>query len=456
MGAFWFQLRKDKPASSGLCPIRIVYKESHKGAENRLYLSTGLTCHPDSWDAKQESAVFFNPGAKDPRRSESLLTKSEVIQLNQKLADLRRIHDAIVNQYALDQKTLRPSDFKREWQTRLSPESTLDDPQTDIVAFIRKFAGESGSTHRVGTLKAYRGLANHLEEYCKGRRKKAIFEAIDIPFLKGFQAFLTKDRETVQVNEEGIQSKRTVKAMNNITAAKQISTLKTLLNYARKEYKIKVNPDYKDFQVSRRDSGFEVIALTQAEFDALFLLDLTAHDRLARVRDIFCFSCASGLRYSDLLQLRREHIRGGAICMTAAKTGQRLEIPLNPFTSSILDKYAKDKDPLPMISNQKLNAYIKELCKLAGIDAPIEIVREYGVVKSNDVFPKWELVSIHTGRKTFTTLSLEKGVSPQDVMAMTGHTTWRSFKRYVDITSDKKKAAMTKAWGAPTILKKVI
>ena len=56
-------------------------------------------------------------------------------------------------------------------------------------------------------------------------------------------------------------------------------------------------------------------------------------------------------------------------------------------------------------------------------------------------------MSIHTGRKTFTTLSLEKGIASQEVMAITGHTTFKAFKRYIDVTSKRKQAVMAKAWG---------
>ena len=236
--------------------------------------------------------------------------------------------------------------------------------------------------------------------------------------------------------------------MNNITAAKQMSTLKTLLNYAKAEYKIHVKNDYKDFKVSRKDSDFEVITLTQDEFDAIYGLDLTKNKKLDAVRDVFCFSCSTGLRFSDLLQLRREHIRkDNTIRMTAAKTGQKLVIPLNPISYSILQKYTDRLKPLPVISNQKTNDYIKEIGKLAGIDTPIEKVRAHGVKKITRIFKKHDLLSIHVGRKSFITLSLEKGIAIQEVMSLSGHNTFKAFKRYVDVNDSRKKVVMANAWG---------
>ena len=180
--------------------------------------------------------------------------------------------------------------------------------------------------------------------------------------------------------------------------------------------------------------------MTQDEFDAIYNHDLTKNKKLDAVRDVFCFSCSTGLRFSDLLQIRREHIRkDNTIRMTAAKTGQKLIIPLNPISYSILQKYADKLKPLPIISNQKTNNYIKEIGKLAGVDTPIEKVRTHGVKKITQIFKKYHLLSIHVGRKSFITLSLEKGIAIQEVMSLSGHKTFKAFKSYVDVNDNRKK-----------------
>ena len=115
--------------------------------------------------------------------------------------------------------------------------------------------------------------------------------------------------------------------------------------------------------------------------------------------------------------------------------------------------------PLPttaagrIISNQKLNDYIKEVGELAGIDTRVEIVREYGVTKRIDTFKKCELLSIHVGRKTFTTLSLEKGIPLQDVMSLTTHSSFKAVKRYINVTRERKKTVMAQAYGEVNPLK---
>lgn len=430
MGTIRFELRTDKADKQGKAPVRTIYQVSGQ----RKFSPTTLKCLPANWDADNQQAVYV-----DKRTAKKIapsvdyaifLSEGEVKEFNSKLEAYKTDIANIEKRFSLDKKVYTPKMVVDALAEIYQPESKKDDPGESVIAFIHQFVKDSSGTRKEGTLKVYTGLAAHIAEFQQQKKKKAHFETIDKPFLKAFHGFLSESQ-----------------GMNNITAAKQMSTLKTLLNYARTDYKINVNPDYRDYKVSRKDGGFEVITLTNDEFLTLYNFDLTNNKKLAQVRDVFCFSCTTGLRYSDLSQLKREHIRNNAIKMTAAKTGQQLEIPLNPFSASLLEKYKGMHLPLPVISNQKTNDYLKELCQLAGIDTPIEIVREYGVKKKITLHKKYELVSIHTGRKTFTTLSLEKGIAPQEVMAITGHTTYKAFKRYVDVTSKRKQTVMAQAWG---------
>jgi len=275
-----------------------------------------------------------------------------------------------------------------------------------------------------------------LQGYEQDTKRKVTFEKIDYSFFQSFQNYLLSLTKTVDSKEMPL--------LNNTTIAKQLSTIKTFLSYARKEG-IKVSDKYRDFKIKKET--LEVIALTNEEFECLYYLDLTSNKKLAHVRDIFCFACTTGLRYSDLAQLKREHIKQDEIKLTVKKTKEPLTIPLTPYSKSILAKYEEMCRPLPIISNQKLNDYVKELCQLAGISEPTEIVRFRGTKREAIIYPKYELIGVHTGRKTFATLSLEKGMSGEEVMTITGHKDYQSFKRYVKITEKRKKTVMLKAWG---------
>jgi site-specific recombinase XerD len=302
-----------------------------------------------------------------------------------------------------------------------------------IFDFIDKYIHENKASREPGSLSVYRSLKNHLNEFQTSKKKKISFNNIDYSFFSEFQNFLIN-----------IKSKRAPNGLGNVTIAKQLSTLKTFLNYARM-HGIEVRTNYKDFKIKKE--SLEVIALTNNEFETLYALDLAGNKRLDKVRDIFCFSCATGLRYSDLAQLKREHIKNDEIKMIITKTKQHQTIPLNPYSHSILAKYSDLYRPLPIISNQKINEYLKELCQLAEITEPVQIVRFRGNKREEKLYPKHELISVHTGRKTFCTLSLEKGMSAEEVMQISGHRDYKSFKRYVKITEQRTKTVMRNAWG---------
>jgi integrase len=137
--------------------------------------------------------------------------------------------------------------------------------------------------------------------------------------------------------------------------------LKTFLNYAKRKG-IEVNDGFKEFSIKKEK--LEVIALSEIEFQKLVNHDLSNNKRLDQVRDIFVFSCATGYRYSDLEQLQRHHIKDDEIRLVITKTKEPSIVPLNQYSRAILEKYSEHLAPLPMISNQKLNKYIKELCEL--------------------------------------------------------------------------------------------
>ena len=302
--------------------------------------------------------------------------------------------------------------------------------------FIDKYIEVNSATRVAGSLKVYKSMKNHLMAYGYKTKSKVTFDKMDKTFFKEFQNFLVSLTKEVE--------KKKVPLLNNVTIAKQLSTLKTLLNYA-KDDNIEVSGNYSRFEIKKEQ--LEVIHLTLEEFETLYNFDLSNNKKLDQVRDVFIFSCSSGLRYSDLFQLKREHIKRDHISLKIQKTGQQLSIPLNPFSHSILVKYSKMQQPLPVISNQKMNDYLKDLCELAGINEPVQIVRNYGSKRVENTYPKHELVSVHTGRKSFAVLSLEKGMSAEEVMKIGGWKTYASFSRYINITEKRAKIVMGKAWG---------
>jgi len=100
---------------------------------------------------------------------------------------------------------------------------------------------------------------------------------------------------------------------------------------------------------------------------------------------------------------------------------------------------------LHSITNQRMNKYVKELCKLAEINEPFEVHRYKGRVKETGTVEKHELVTTHTGRRTFATKLLSKGVPAEIVMTFTGHRDYKSFSKYVNIPRKTEMQIVRKA-----------
>lgn len=95
-----------------------------------------------------------------------------------------------------------------------------------------------------------------------------------------------------------------------------------------------------------------------------------------------------------------------------------------------------------MITNQKMNEYLKELMELVGIDEPIRETQYKENQRIDTIIPKYALIGTHAGRRTFICNALSLGIPPQVVMKWTGHSDYKAMKTYIDIADETKITAM--------------
>ena len=236
--------------------------------------------------------------------------------------------------------------------------------------------------------------------------------------------------------------------LKNSTIEKKLGYLRWFLNWAT-DRGYNTNLDYKKFHPTLKMTQRKVIYLTKEEIARVRDLELSESQAyLDPIRDIFLFCCFSGLRHSDVNNLRRSDIKGNHIEVTTVKTADSISIELNKVTRDILEKYKdtpfKDNKALPNYTNQAMNRDIKELCKLAGINEEIRVTTYKGNVRTDKIQPKWELVGTHTGRRTFIVNALSLGITPNIVMKWTGHSDYKAMKPYIDIVDSIKASSMTK------------
>ena len=313
-------------------------------------------------------------------------------------------------------------------KTELASADTSNVPSNFYEAFddfVHVCGRQNDWTH--STFEKFAAVKNHLNNF----RSELSFEFFDEEGLTKYVQYLREVRE-----------------MRNSTIGKQLSFLKWFLRWSFKQG-MHSNNAYDTFKPKLKDTQKKIIFLTWEELNKLreFKIPPTKQ-ALERVRDVFLFQCFTGLRYSDVFNLRRSDIKGDYIEVTTVKTSDSLIIELNDHSRAILEKYKdvefENDKALPVITNQKMNDYLKELAELAEINEPVRQTYYKGNERIDEVTPKYALLGTHAGRRTFICNALALGIPPQVVMKWTGHSDYKAMKPYIDIADDIKANAMSK------------
>jgi integrase len=256
------------------------------------------------------------------------------------------------------------------------------------------------------SLQKYRRVRDIVEAFNKKYYNKIDFEVSNISTAYLFNLEQYMKFESTYKNVSGIKNNSVVKYFKN---------LKTICNYGIKLELISKNPLNK---YSGKIKVVEAVFLTKEELGALEN-HIFKIERLERVKDIFLFCCYTGYAPVDVMKLTRSNIIKDAngllwIKTNRQKTGIRANVPLLPTSLKIANKYLEFQDfLLPKLSNQKMNAYIKEIADIVGIEKKMT----------------W-----YTARHTFaTTVTLGNGVKIENVSAMLGHTNIRQTQHYAKV-----------------------
>ncbi len=270
----------------------------------------------------------------------------------------------------------------------------------------------TGKPLAAGTIKKYKLVLKYLKEYEELKNSTLLLKSITYDFYKDFVVFCRK----------------TKKFADNTTGS-NIKIIKQWLSEANKRGYCDI--DLSDFTTMTNET--KDIYLTDNEINKIFSYDFSSSLRLSNARDLFIIGARSGLRISDFMRLDIDNINDNFIEIKAQKTGESVVIPMHPQINVVLKR---NGGKLPRsISEQKFNDYIKEICMLVGIDAIVEggklnpktRRKEYGK------FPKYELVSSHTCRRSFAS-NLYGKIPNTTIMGITGHKTEKEFLKYIKIT----------------------
>lgn len=333
--------------------------------------STKQNILPENWNVKAGKATGKAAG-----------------QINKMLDDVKASLNHIYHEQQRRDNYVTAEKVKNEFLGHSENHATLLDLFVKHNNDVKQLIGISKSA---STYQKYEVTRKHLEKFLMYKYKLSdiALQEINLMFITDFEVYL-----------------KTIGKCNSNTTAKFMQFFKRIILIARNNGIITGDPfaNYK-IRIQKVDIGY----LTEEEIEKILKLNLVS-ERLEHVRDLFIFSCFCGLAYIDVAGLRKEHIRksfdGNLWIMTKrVKTGTNVNVPLLDIPKMILNKY-KNKLPngkiLPIISNQKLNSYLKEIADLSRI-------------RKNLTF--------HQARHTFaTTTTLSKGVPIGTVSKMLGHT----------------------------------
>lgn len=235
----------------------------------------------------------------------------------------------------------------------------------------------------------------------------------------------------------------------NRTINKQVAMLKCFLRWLSQQEGVTIPETVLNF-----NTNLKVMAktVTFLHFDELthFAHFQFKNDnrRLSHARDLWCFMAYTSLRYSDLANLKMAHIVDNRIEMMTQKTSDRISIPLTDGALEILNRYkgqeTSDGHVFDVLTNQKLNDYVKEAAKEAGLDRLIIDTYFVGTQRFEVQHKFHEIISCHDARRTFVSCSLAMGIPAQVVMKATGHKGYNTMKPYIDTATETQTIEMEK------------
>ncbi|GHA40178.1 transposase [Salinimicrobium marinum] len=383
-----FHLLAKKKNKRGLAPIYLRLTVDRK----RMEYSISRRIQPEYWNGKMEKVMGNNTNEKE--------INTHINNIRHKL---NKIHQILSDNEEPITASRMIQELKGE--NKPKPKMTLEVFKEHNEQMDRL----SGKSISKSTSKRYWTCYNHLEQFINEEYKADDYPINDVnhQFISKLEYFLKTKREC-----------------NHNSALKYVNNFKKIVRIALANQWMDRDPFY-NYKVQ-----FETVErefLNEEEVQQLINKDLHL-DRLKLVRDMFVFSCYTGLAYSDVKKLSEADITTGIdggkwIRTRRTKTKTLSSIPILPVAEEILDRYKDHPEVkggdyiLPVLSNQKSNAFLKEIAVMCGIRKPL---------------------TTHLARHTFaTTITLTNGVPIESVSKMLGHKDLRTTQHYAKIVDRK-------------------
>jgi len=386
----------------------VLYVRYNYDRTRRTLISTGCNIEPKYWDAKKR---WIKHACPDYEEINSLL-----IKITSKLGEVL-IHAKDNSIDPTVDFVLLELEKNREYEQRSN--------RVDLFETLERYIIEKSTSVTVDQVKDYKTLRKHLTNFKPYSSQPVTFRNLNLKFYNEFMEYLyykAKKRDD------------TIGLLTN-SAGKVVRLLKGFVNYQIAKGVIPAI-DLKNFKVVEEET--DAVYLSEKELSAIHSLNLSDDKQLDEIRDMFIVGCYTGLRYSDLSNLRPENIdfENGYINLKQRKVHKAVVIPMIDYVPDILKKYNYD---LPKIPSYTFNERVKELGYKAKLKQLIEVVRKKGKNREKKIFEKWEMISSHTCRRSFCTNMYLFGMRAEELMRISGHKSPAAFMRYIKV--DNQQAA---------------
>jgi integrase len=423
-------------AQISYAPMRV--RNEHNKMRLKYYLQEQIA--PHYWNVETQRVHSKKTAKVERINGKSVLYYPQHAEFNYRLNSICATIENVFRQYQNDNGAMPQPDTLKvllDKAIKKIDKPIVHSERETFMGYFKTIIEQSQNGTRVhpkfhtpisgNTIKTYVTTYKHLCNFQKVKKREIDFNTIDYEFYVDYKTYLMQKHN-----------------LSNNTIGKHFQIIKLLMNEAT-EMGINTNLAYKSkkFVVLRENS--DSIYLNDTEINAIENLNLTNNLDLQHTRDLFIIGCRTGLRFSDFTRLKAQCMNDGFIEISQEKTNNKVVIPIHKSVEAIFNKY---NGVLPTAcTNQEFNRRLKEIAQMVDLlQTSISIGYTKGGKEITANYPKFELVTTHTARRSFATNEYLQGTPTLMIMAITGHRTERSFMKYIKVTKRDEAERLKQLW----------
>jgi len=412
-----------------------VYLYVTKSRTEKIKLKTEIKVLPKLWD--------FNYGKV---KDQAINSKSINALLNEYKGKIEKLYNEIVTEHT----NIDFQDIANELKTfnKTGTSSFYDEKNKTFFDAFDEFLKVKTQDYHPKTIQKFETLKNSLKSF----DKYLTFEKINLRFYDKYKHCLQTKKASgrQKTRDENFQD-----GLLNATVEKYISSLKTFMNWSmERNYHNNTEFMKRSFEAKRtlkNKPKEEIVTLRINELKKLYSYDLSENKRLEQVRDVFCFACFTGQRWSDIERFNKKDIHGNWWSFNSYKTGDEINVPFMGYMAPAMDILKKYDFKLPIISSQKFNEYLKQVGEKAGLNRVVKVTRYIGNKEIVTERPLYKFMTSHMGRRTCVSLLLNvEGMPINQVMEITGHKDFKTLSKYLDKDKQALENSISKTKGINT------